>query len=93
METDGLRQLLADLQRTFENAPINIPDKLRALQALSGLAGCAARGAAASTDAFVHLATLLELSAEVPAVKGLLRYYPVLSEDGSDSPVTGWGAI
>lgn len=93
MEIDGLRQLLAELQRTIEHAPIKVPDKLRALRALSGLAGCAAHGVAESPDAFAHVATLLELSMEVPAVKGLLQHYPVLSEHGDDERVTGWGAL
>jgi len=71
--------LLMDLQRAIESQRMPTGEKLRALHALSVLAGCIESGLADGPDAYVQVAILLESSYDVPAVRGLHVHFPALA--------------
>nr|WP_145546393.1 hypothetical protein [Variovorax boronicumulans] len=55
-------------------------DKLRALQALSVLAGCIEQGAANSEQALTQAQTLFVLASALPAARELSLHFPTLQE-------------
>ncbi|RCW69484.1 hypothetical protein [Pseudorhodoferax soli] len=73
-----LRVLLTALQRSLEKHSMPMGVKLRALHALSVLAGYIESDLADEPDAHAQVAMLLELSDDVPSVRVLLAHYPTL---------------
>nr|WP_145550059.1 hypothetical protein [Variovorax boronicumulans] len=76
----ALRLLLIRMQREVEGNPIVHGDKLRALQALSVLAGCIEQGVVSSEQALTQAQTLFVLADALPAARELSRHFPTLQE-------------
>ena len=89
MDHTALRLLLSELQIHLEEVRRPVEVQRDALEALVALAECVDRRSAESPLAFVQVATLLEFSHEVPALKRLLQHYPVLVERNTDRPAAG----
>lgn len=92
MDPRDLRQLLNRLQIQFEITPMPPSDKLKALRALSGLAGYAEMEGE-SPQVYAWVGELLALSDSVPLAKSLVQHYPVLAAPNIGRSETGWGAL